>query len=70
MVKRKFDTLMENVKRMETAELLEKKEDLYNVTFAMTEMQLKEFTDYLVWKNAAYREEGNVFIYGIYECIF
>ena len=70
MENKKFETLMKNVKNICSRDLIYyHKVDLYNVSFAMTTEQLKNFADLLVSKGVAYREYGNVFINGIKECI-
>lgn len=70
MTNEKFIVLMNNIKNSPPCDLKPMKKDLYNVTFTMTDKQLKEYSDLLISKGIAYREYGNVFIYGVKECVF
>lgn len=70
MTNAKFTVLMNNVKNRPLCDLRPMKNDLYYVTFGMTEEQLKEYAELLIRKGVAYREYGNVFIFGVKECIY
>lgn len=70
MKNEKFENLMCNCKNYAPCDLKPLKDVLYNAAMEMNEKQIKTFAELLVSKGVAYRERGNVFIYGVKECIY
>lgn len=62
MVAEKFKILKQNIRNTPPCDL--PKDQLYDVSFLMTEEQLKDYGELLCEKGIAHREYGHVYIEG------